>query len=436
MKKKLPYNLKIEKTIIAILLLNNKIILDIIYVVNPNYFYNIKNKLLFEAIKKIYLKYKKIDILTLIDYLNINNKIDFLGGKKYIINIINTIINPSNIKHYIKILKEKYILRELIKIANDIIKDSYKDKINILCHLYKIEKKIFSLLNNNNNNNLTNIKKILKYIKKNILSKKKNKGLLSGFTNLDKVTNGWQKSDLIIIAARPGMGKTSFALSMILKILKNKKSILIYSLEMSAYQLINKLLSYSTNINFYKIKNLSFNKKNLKNINKKIKKLKKYSLYIDDSPNLSIIDFKIKSRRYLIKYNIKLIVIDYLQLMHINNKNYKYTNREQEISIISKTFKSLAKELNIPIIAISQLSRAVEIRGGDKRPILSDLRESGALEQDADIVIFIYRANYYSQYNTNKKYEKTELIISKHRNGILKTIKIKFLKKIAKFINF
>ncbi|XBT18467.1 MAG: replicative DNA helicase [Candidatus Shikimatogenerans sp. Tder] len=433
---KLPYNSEIEKTIIAILLLNKKIISDIIYTINPNYFYNIKNKLLFEYIKKIYLKYKKIDILTLIDNLNINNKINFLGGEKYIINIINIIVNPSNIKHYIKILKKKYILRELIKIANNIIKDSYKDNIDILSHLYKIEKKIFSLLNNNNKKNFTTIRKILKNIKKNILFKKKNKGLLSGFISLDKVTNGWQKSDLIIIAARPGMGKTSFALSMILKILKNNKSILIYSLEMSAYQLINKLLSYSTNINFYKIKNLSFNKNDLKKINKKIKKLKKYSLYIDDSSNLSIIDFKIKSRRYLIKYNIKLIIIDYLQLMNINNKNYKFTNREQEISIISKTLKSLAKELNIPIIAISQLSRAVEIRGGDKRPILSDLRESGAIEQDADIVIFLYRANYYYQYNTNKKYEKTELIISKHRNGILKTIKIKFLKKIAKFINF
>ncbi|XBT18750.1 MAG: replicative DNA helicase [Candidatus Shikimatogenerans sp. Tcar] len=435
--KKLPYNSKIEKTIIAILLLNNKTILDILYLINPNYFYKIKNKLLFETIKKLYLKYKKIDILTLIDYLSVNNKIDFLGGKKYIINIINTIINPSNIKHYIEILKKKYILRELIKISNNIIKNSYKNDIDILFYLYKIEKKIFSLLNNNNNKNFTNIKKILKKIKNNMLFKKKeNKGLLSGFTKLDEITNGWQKSDLIIIAARPGMGKTSFALSMILKILKNNKSILFYSLEMSAYQLINKLLSYSTNINFYKIKNLSFNGKESKIINKKIKKLKKYSLYIDDSPNLSIIDFKLKSRRYLIKYNIKLIIIDYLQLMSINSKNYKFTNREQEISIISKTLKSLSKELNIPIIAISQLSRAVEIRGGNKKPILSDLRESGAIEQDADIVIFIYRANYYYQYNTNKKYEKTELIIAKHRNGILKTIKIKFLKKIAKFINF
>lgn len=231
------------------------------------------------------------------------------------------------------------------------------------------------------------------------------------------------------------MGKTSFALSMILNILNNKKSILIFSLETSAYQLIYKLLSYKTGIDYYQIKNLTFKKKYMKIINKNIKKLKKNLLYIDDSSNLSIIDFKIRARRHLIKNNIKLIIIDYLQLININNKLHKFTNREQEISIISKTLKAMAKELNIPIIAISQLSRAVEIRGGDKRPILSDLRESGAIEQDADIVLFIYRANYYYQYNTNKKYEKTELIISKHRNGILSNIKIKFIKKIAKFID-
>lgn len=231
------------------------------------------------------------------------------------------------------------------------------------------------------------------------------------------------------------MGKTSFALSMILNILKDNIPICFFSLEMSSNQLINKLLSYKTKINFYKIKNFNFNKKEIKILKKKINYFNKYNLYIDDTPSLSLLDFKIKSRRYILKYNIKLIIIDYLQLMSINSKKYKFFNREQEISIISKNLKSIAKEFNIPIITISQLSRAVEIRGGDKRPILSDLRESGAIEQDADLVIFIYRSNYYYQYNDNNNYEKTELIISKHRNGMLKTIKINFFKKFAFFKN-
>ncbi|XBT18436.1 MAG: replicative DNA helicase [Candidatus Shikimatogenerans sp. Tduv] len=436
-KKQLPNSIEIEKTVIAILLLNNKILPEIFYIINKKYFFNMKNRFLYENIKKLYFKYKKIDLLSLIDYLNINNKIKFFGGEKYIYKIINKVVDISNINYYINILKKKYILRKLIKISTLTIKKAYKEDIKISSYLYNIEKKIYLLLKDNQNKNFFKLKDIIAKIQKKILKgKRTNKGLLSGFKDLDKVTNGWQKSDLIIIAARPGMGKTSFALSMILNILKEKKSILFYSLEMSSKQLVNKLLSYETNINFYKIKNLIFKDKELPIVHKKMEKIKKYSLYIDDSSSLSILNFKITTRRYLLKYNIKLIIIDYLQLINVSsNKNYKIINREQEISIISKNLKCIAKELKIPIIAISQLSRAVEVRGGDKRPILSDLRESGAIEQDADMVIFIYRANYYYQYNTNKKYETTELIISKHRNGMLKTIKIKFIKKIAKFIN-
>lgn len=437
--KKLPHDTEIEKIIIGILIMNKKSIFKIIDIISSKFFYNIKNKIIFQYIKKTFLKYKEIDLFTLINELKINNKIKFLGGQKYIMNIIKKIINYSNIKNYVKILKKQFILRELIKISFKIIKNSYNNNIkNIFNFLYKIEKKIFSLFKNNKNS-FIKINKIIKKIKNKLKNHKKYKnkkfGILSGFKKLDKITYGWQKSDLIVIAARPGMGKTSFALSMILNILKDNIPICFFSLEMSSNQLINKLLSYKTKINFYKIKNFNFNKKEIKILKKKINYFNKYNLYIDDTPSLSLLDFKIKSRRYILKYNIKLIIIDYLQLMSINSKKYKFFNREQEISIISKNLKSIAKEFNIPIITISQLSRAVEIRGGDKRPILSDLRESGAIEQDADLVIFIYRSNYYYQYNDNNNYEKTELIISKHRNGMLKTIKINFFKKFAFFKN-
>ncbi|XBT18841.1 MAG: replicative DNA helicase [Candidatus Shikimatogenerans sp. AspAUS03] len=431
--KKFPHNLKIEKTVIGIILMDSKSFIKVIDLLSTNLFYDIKNKILYKYIKKNYIKYKKIDIITIINQLTIKNKINFLGGEKYLMSLVTEIIDYSNIRNYVKILKKYYLLRNLIKLSYSIIEKSFKGNINILEHLYKIEKRVFNLFDSNKS--FITLNKSLNLIKKNIKKKpKKNTGLLSGFKELDKITTGWQKTDLIIIAARPGMGKTSFALSMILKIIKKKKSICFFSLEMSSKHLVNKLLTYESNINFYKIKNLDLKKKEKNLIYKKIKKLKKYKLYIDDSSSLSILDLKFKCRKYIFKYNIKLIVIDYLQLLSGYKKN-KYINKEQEISIISKNLKAMAKEFNIPIIVISQLSRAVEIREGNKKPILSDLRDSGAIEQDADIVIFLYRENYYYKYNTNKKYEKTELIISKHRNGILKTIKIKFLKKNAKFIN-
>lgn len=385
----------------------------------------------------MFYEYNKIDFLTLISELKKDNVLNVIGGEIYISYIINNNTNFNKIEKYVKILIEKFILRKLIKLSTTIINRTYRENTNTLDLLNYIQINIDDIYIKYIKNNLRSIKHLIPKTIKRI----NNKNFLyipTGFNKLDNIILGLQKSDLIIIASRPGMGKTSFALSLIINIIKRNIPIGLFSLEMSYYQIISRLITLETKISYEKLNTINLTKKELKIFKKKIKNIKKYPLYIDDSPYLSLIDLKNKCRKLIYKHNVKLIIIDYLQLINVND--IKIKNREQEISTISRNIKYIAKEFKIPIIAISQLSRAVEIRGGYKRPMLSDLRESGAIEQDADIVLLLYRPDYYGFKYWDNDYTtlcegQAEIIIAKHRNGKLGNIKLKFIKTQAKFKN-
>ncbi|WGH25837.1 MAG: replicative DNA helicase [Candidatus Shikimatogenerans bostrichidophilus] len=423
--------------------MNKRSLEKVIDILNPEIFYKNENKLIFKYIQKLFYEYKKIDLLTLLSELKKNDILKLIGGEHYISYIIHKFTSFYNIEEYVKILIKKFILRKIIDLSINIINKSYEEKIDAFELLNEIQININNISIEYIKTNIKSIKylipKTINKIKENLL----NKNLFyikSGFKDLDNIILGLQKSDLIIIASRPGMGKTSFALSLAINIIKKKIPIGYFSLEMSYIQIISRLITFETNISYEKFKTSNLTKQEFNIFKKKIKYIKKYPLFIDDSPYLSIVDLKNKCRKLVYKYNVKIIIIDYLQLINVSNSNFKNYNREQEISTISRNIKYIAKEFKIPIIAISQLSRAVEFRGGNKRPLLSDLRESGAIEQDADIVLLLYRPEYYGFKYWDDNYSlcsgEAEIIIAKHRNGRLGNIKLKFIKKKAIFKNF
>ena len=338
---------------------------------------------------------------------------------------------------------QKYIQRSLIKISNEIIEESYDETKDVFDLLDKAEAKLYDVTQGNIKKSSETAQSLVIQAKKKIeaISNKDGlSGIPSGFDKIDKLTSGWQESDLIIIAARPGMGKTALTLSMARNIAVNQNiPVGFFSLEMSSVQLITRLISSETGLSSEKLRTGRLEKHEWEQLNVKVKSLEKAPLFIDDSPSLSVFDLRAKARRLSSQHGIKLLIVDYLQLMTIGGNN-KGGNREQEISTISRNLKALAKELSIPVIALSQLSRAVETRGGSKRPILSDLRESGAIEQDADIVSFIYRPEYYKidEWDDDDRSStdgQAELIVAKHRNGGLDNLRLKFIKELGRFEN-
>ena len=366
-----------------------------------------------------------------------------MGGDYYLIELSQKVSSSAHIEFHSRIILQKFIQRKLISISNDIIEDSYDETSDVFDLLDKAESKIYDISQRNLKKNTQSAEDLVLAAKKKIeeISKKEGlSGIASGFGEIDRLTSGWQPSDLIIVAARPGMGKTAFTLSMARNItVENNIPVAFFSLEMSAIQLITRLISSETGLNSEKLRTGKLEKFEWELLNVKVTNLENAPLYIDDTPSLSIFELRAKARRLSSQYGIKLIVVDYLQLMTLGSSQ-KSGNREQEISTISRNLKALAKELDIPIIALSQLSRAVELRGGTKRPILSDLRESGAIEQDADIVSFLYRPEYYKidEWDDEERSPalgQAEFIVAKHRNGGLSSIKLKFINSLGKFEN-
>ena len=366
-----------------------------------------------------------------------------MGGDYYLIELSQKVSSSAHIEFHSRIILQKFIQRKLISISNDIIEDSYDETSDVFDLLDKAESKIYDISQRNLKKNTQSAEDLVLAAKKKIeeISKKEGlSGIASGFGEIDRLTSGWQPSDLIIVAARPGMGKTAFTLSMARNItVENNIPVAFFSLEMSAIQLITRLISSETGLNSEKLRTGKLEKFEWQLLNVKVTNLENAPLYIDDTPSLSIFELRAKARRLSSQYGIKLIVVDYLQLMTLGSSQ-KSGNREQEISTISRNLKALAKELDIPIIALSQLSRAVELRGGTKRPILSDLRESGAIEQDADIVSFLYRPEYYKidEWDDEERSPalgQAEFIVAKHRNGGLSSIKLKFINSLGKFEN-
>ncbi len=438
-----PQAVDLEEVVLGAMMIDKKGVDEVIDILQPEAFYKESHQLIFNAIISLFEKQEPIDIKTVSFQLKKDGNLNSVGGDYYLIELSQKVSSSAHIEFHSRIILQKFIQRKLISISNDIIEESYDETSDVFDLLDKAESKIYDISQRNLKKNTQSAEDLVLAAKKKIeeISKKEGlSGIASGFGEIDRLTSGWQSSDLIIVAARPGMGKTAFTLSMARNIsVENNMPVAFFSLEMSAIQLITRLISSETGLNSEKLRTGKLEKFEWELLNVKVTNLENAPLYIDDTPSLSIFELRAKARRLSSQFGIKLIVVDYLQLMTLGSSQ-KSGNREQEISTISRNLKALAKELDIPIIALSQLSRAVELRGGTKRPILSDLRESGAIEQDADIVSFLYRPEYYKidEWDDEERSPalgQAEFIVAKHRNGGLSSIKLKFINSLGKFEN-
>lgn len=442
--QQIPHSIEAEKGLIASLLNDPEKIHEISEIIPTDYFYNKINRDIYEEIIKIYEQQGQIDLIVLKSSLETSDKLITIGGMEYIINLVEAIDNTEMYKVYANIIYEKYIIREVIEKTSNILNASYKSE-NAQELIEYAEKEIFSLATLTRSEDFKNWKNLLAetYDKIIELSQRKQKGLIglsTGYSNLDQMTSGLQPSDLIILAARPSVGKTAFALNLAKNVAKSSQNkqahVAIFSLEMSAEQLLHRIIAAESSIEISKIKTGELQNDEQELLSYAIDNLGNYNIYVDDTAGIKIGDLKSKARKLKLEKGLDFIVIDYLQLI---TTNLKTDNRQQEVSEISRELKGLAKELKIPILALSQLSRGVEQRQ-DKKPMMSDIRESGAIEQDADIIMMLYRPEYYQNHleteenNPDENYDgKTELIITKHRNGSTGTLEYKFIKEINKF---
>jgi len=433
----------LEEVVLGAMMIDKKGVDEVIDILSPDSFYKDAHKHIFEAIFKLFENSEPIDLLTVSSQLKKDEKLDLIGGDFYLISLTQRVSSSAHIEFHARIILQKYIQRSLIKISNEIIEEAYDETRDVFDLLDTAEAKLYEVTQGNVKKSTESAQSLVIQAKKKIeeMSNKEGmSGVPSGFDKLDKLTSGWQPSDLIIVAARPGMGKTALTLTMARNIAVNSNiPVAFFSLEMSSVQLITRLISSETGLSSEKLRTGKLEKHEWEQLNVKVKTLEKAPLFIDDTPSLSIFDLRAKARRLASQFGIKMIMIDYLQLMTAGGSQ-KGGNREQEISMISRNLKALAKELSIPVIALSQLSRAVETRGGSKRPLLSDLRESGAIEQDADIVSFIYRPEYYKidEWDDEERSPtegQGEFIVAKHRNGGLENIRLKFIGHLGKFDN-
>lgn len=438
-----PQAIDLEEVVLGALMIDKKGVDEVIDILHPEVFYKQAHQHIFEAIFNLFKAGQSVDLLTVSSQLKKQEKLELAGGEFYLIQLTQKVSSSAHIEFHARIILQKYIQRSLIKISNEIIEEAYSESTDVFDLLDNAEAKLYEVTQGNIKRSSETAHNLVIQAKKKIeeiANKKGLSGVPSGFTKLDKLTSGWQPSDLIIIAARPGMGKTALTLSMARNIaVGHNIPVAFFSLEMSSVQLITRLISAETELNSEKLRTGNLEKHEWEQLNVGVKGLENAPLYIDDTASLSIFDLRAKARRLASQHGIKLIIVDYLQLMTAGGSQ-KGGNREQEISTISRNLKALAKELDIPVIALSQLSRAVETRGGSKRPLLSDLRESGAIEQDADIVSFIYRPEYYKitewdDDDHSSTLGMAEFIVAKHRNGGLDEIRLKFINHFGKFEN-
>ena len=436
-----PHETELEEAVLGAILIDSQSLNDTIDILNPEVFYSDAHEEIFRSIKQLFNSQKPIDILTVANDLKTRGVLDLVGGDYYLAMLSQKVSSSAHTEFHARLIIQKHIQRELIRVSNEIIKEAYDPSTDVLELLDHAEGKIFEIADGNLKKNFESAENLIVQAIKRIqdISKKDGlSGVASGFNAVDKVTSGWQMSDLIIIAARPGMGKTAYVLSMARNIaVNNNQAVALFSLEMSSVQLITRMISSETGLSGEQLRKGTLEPHEWQQLNTRIKKLEKAPIYIDDTPALSVFDLRAKCRRLKAQFDIQIIIVDYLQLMTTGgDKNAG--NREQEISIISRSLKGLAKELNVPVIALSQLNRSVETRGSSKRPLLADLRESGAIEQDADLVCFIYRPEYYGfdvwddEAGTPCQ-GQAEFLIAKHRNGATTNVRLRFEDKLAKF---
>jgi replicative DNA helicase len=436
-----PQAIPLEEAVLGAILIDTDAMPSVIEILRKETFYLKAHQIIYEIMSDLFGKQLPIDLLTVTEALTKNKMIDDIGGTGYLIRLSNKVGSAANIEFHARIIAQKFIQRELIKVSTDIIRNSFEDSMDVLEILDEAEKGLYNITDQNLNTGYESLSSLVIQAQKEIesIAEKGSEitGVTSGFRKLDKLTNGWQPSDLIIVAARPGMGKTAFTLSMAKNAAQDGYPVAVFSLEMAAIQLTQRLISGEAEIGSSKLKSGKLDDEEWKRLHGAVDRLTSIPIYIDDTPAINVFELRAKCRRLKQNHDIKMIIIDYLQLM-TSAPNEKRGNREQEISSISRALKALAKELNVPVIALSQLSRSVETRGGEKRPVLSDLRESGAIEQDADIVTFIYRPGYYQLTGgevSDTPSDQAEIIIAKHRNGGLDTVLLKFVGEFTKFEN-
>jgi len=440
-----PQAKDLEEAVLGSIMLEKAAFDLVIEILKPECFYVDAHQRIFKAMQSLALKSQPIDILTVVEELRTREELDIVGGPYFVTKLTNTVVSSANVQAHSRIVLQKFIQRELIRISGEIISDAYEDSTDVFDLLDQAESKIYEITSQYLRNNYETIDSVLiEAIKRIEDLRHKNEdvsGVPSGFPKLDRVTYGWQNTDLIILAARPSVGKTAFALNLARNAALHPTKptpVAFFSLEMSAGQLVQRILSAESEIWLEKISRGKLEEHEMKQLYARgIQKLSQAPIFIDDTAALNIFELRAKCRRLKNTGNIGLIIIDYLQLMSGTGDN-RNGNREQEISNISRSLKAMAKELNVPIVALSQLSREVEKRKeGNKMPQLSDLRESGAIEQDADMVMFLYRPEYYD-IGQNEMGEsnrgETIIRIAKHRNGSLETIKLRALLNIQKFI--
>lgn len=439
-----PQAIELEEAILGAIMLEKGVFDIVSEILKPACFYLDSHQRIYKAMETLALENQAIDLLTVVNQLKISGELDMVGGPYYITKLTNAVVSSANVETHCRIVLQKFIQRELIRISGETLRDAYEDTIDVFTMLDDAESRLFEITNNHLKKNFDDIRTVVVDTMKRIEEMRKREeeitGVYTGFPSLDRVTYGWQPTDLIILAARPAVGKTAFALNLARSAALHPvrpTPVGFFSLEMSSAQLVQRILSAESEIPLEKITRGRLEDYEMAQlVEKGVKRLDKAPIFIDDTPALNIFELRAKCRRLKNKHNVGLILIDYLQLMS-GSGDGRNSNREQEISKISRDLKGLAKELKVPIIALSQLSREVEKRKeGSKIPQLSDLRESGAIEQDADMVMFLYRPEYY-EISHNENGESldglTQVKIAKHRNGSLETINLKALLEIQKF---
>lgn len=435
LNKVLPNDTIAEQAILGSMMVDKDAVIAAVEILTPDDFYREDNKEIYSAMIDLYGLGKQIDTITLAEQLKLRGTLEKVGNITYISTLIDNVPTTSNIESYVNIVEQKAVLRRLIKVANNILKMGYNQSEDVDTIIEQTEKQVFDLIQNRNSKSYSSIKEVLitafDMIEKMYQNKNKVSGIESGFVDLDQKISGLNPGSLIIIAARPAMGKSAFVLNIANFVAQHQKTpVMVFSLEMSKEEIANRILAAEAEVDSMKIKNGNgLESDDWLKLGQASGRLSDLPIYIDDTPGLTAVELKAKCRKAKLEKNIGLVVVDYLQLMESKNKS---ASRQQEISDISRSLKILAKELNVPVIALSQLSRATEART-DHKPMLSDLRESGAIEQDADIVMFIHREDYYNP-ETEKK-NIAEIIIAKNRSGSTGSVELAWLGQYTKFAN-
>lgn len=437
MAREYPHDLVAERSLLGSMLISSDVCQTVLSLASKDDFYLDSHRILFEAMQNIYADNSPVDVTTLTSYLIDKKLLDKTGGVEYLLELSESVPTTSHSEHYLKRLNEKALLRRLIKESTEIIEKAYGDVENINDFIGEVEKDFLNVTRDRNAGEFQNVKSVIQKVTDRLVMLQKADGKISGvktgYYDLDKLTSGLQKGDLIILAARPSVGKTAFALNVAYNVsYKSDEAVAIFSLEMPAEQLIQRIICSAGSLKAESLRSGSILKESSERYYAAADKVSKCHLYIDDTPGIRVGEIAAKCRRLKREQGLKMIVIDYLQL--ISGPANSRESRQQEVSDISRQLKMIARELEVPVLALSQLSRSVEKRD-NKRPVLSDLRESGAIEQDADIVSFIHREDYQDPKKEAETQGATDIIIAKHRNGALADIRLVFLKQFSKFAN-